>query len=294
MGCQINVWLETHHDGTAILNQVPEWIEAYEQTLSRFRPDSELSELNRQAGKWVKVSPILLENLHTARQASRLTDGLYNPLILPALLAVGYDRSFADMPAVMDRPDQDVVVPDWQEVEVDLKNHQVRLPAGSQVDLGGIAKGWVAEVIANRLAEFGPCLVDMGGDVVSRGRAWEITVEEAGDAEEAPALLNIKIANASVVTTGIDYRHWVVNGRTQHHIIDPRTGHPADTDILTVTIIHPHAPTAEAYAKAVFLLGSEAGLNWLHEQWHGAGMVTLNDGTVLASSRFLQRVMENE
>lgn len=295
MGCQVNIWLETEANGEAILQPIPEQFESYEDILSRFRPDSELSQLNRQAGQWVKVGPILLENLHAARQAARLTEGLYNPLILGALIAAGYDRPFAQMQT---QPEikgtlEAVHMPAWHQFEVDLAKQMVRLPAHSQVDLGGIAKGWAAERIANRLSKRGSCLVDVGGDLVARGRAWDVTVAEAGDAEDVPALVNLKLTNASVVTTGIDYRHWIVNGRTQHHIIDPRTGLPADTDVLTVTIIHPHAPTAEAFAKAVFLLGSDNGLDWLHRQWHGAGLVTRNDGTVLASSRFLQYLTES-
>ncbi|MBZ0316833.1 MAG: FAD:protein FMN transferase [Anaerolineae bacterium] len=295
MGCQVNVWLEADANGEAILQHIPEQFEGYEDILSRFRPDSELSQLNRRAGQWVKVSPILLENLHAARQAARLTEGLYNPLILEALIAVGYDRPFAQMQT---QPEikgtlEAVHIPAWDQFEVDLTKQMVWLPAHSQVDLGGIAKGWAAEMIANQLSKWGSCLVDVGGDLVARGRAWDVTVAEAGDAEDVPALVNLKITNASVVTTGIDYRHWIVNGRTQHHIIDPRTGQPADTDVLTVTIIHPHAPTAEAFAKGVFLLGSDAGLEWLHHQWQGAGLVTRNDGTVLASSRFLQHLTES-
>lgn len=295
MGCQVNVWLETEANGEAILQLLPGQFEAYEDILSRFRSDSELSQLNRRAGEWVKVSPILLENLLAARQASRLTEGLYNPLILEALIVAGYDRPFAQMQTQPPTQQelQTVSVPAWYQLEMDLMKQMVRLPAHSQVDLGGIAKGWAAEVIANQLSRWGACLVDVGGDLVARGRAWDVTVAEAGDAEDAPALVNLKITHASVVTTGIDYRHWIINGQTQHHIIDPRTGHPADTDVLTVTIIHPHAPTAEAFAKAVFLLGSDDGLDWLHRQWHGAGLVTRNDGTVLASSRFLKHLTES-
>ena len=295
MGCQVNVWLETEANGAAILQHLPEQFEGYEDILSRFRPDSELSQLNRQAGRWVKVSPILLENLHAARQAARLTNGLYNPLILEALMVAGYDRPFAQMqnqPA-FEREQHPVSVPAWHQLEMNLTEQTVRLPANSLVDLGGIAKGWAAETIANQLAKFGACLVDIGGDLVARGRAWDVTVAEAGDGDTTPALVNLKISNTCVVTTGIDYRRWVVNGQPQHHIIDPRTGQSADTDVLTVTIIHPHAPTAEAFAKAVFLQGSDAGLDWLHRQWYGAGLVTRHDGTVLASSRFLQHIIES-
>ncbi|KAB2860968.1 MAG: FAD:protein FMN transferase, partial [Anaerolineae bacterium] len=222
MGCQVNIWLETEANGDAILQPIPEQFEGYEDILSRFRPDSELSQLNRQAGQWVKVSPILMENLHAARQAARLTEGLYNPLILEALIAAGYDRPFAQMQAQTEIKGiaEAVHIPAWNQFEVDLTRQMVWLPTHGQVDLGGVAKGWAAETIADQLSQWGSCLVDVGGDLVARGRAWDVTVAEAGDAEDTPALVNLKITNASVVTTGIDYRHWMVNRRMQHHIID--------------------------------------------------------------------------
>src|SRR5690606_37767155 len=87
MGCQVMVQLETEADGTALLRDVPAQVEALEACLSRFRPESELMQFNKQAGQWVRLSETLFENIYVAKHAARLTDGLYNPLVLPALLA---------------------------------------------------------------------------------------------------------------------------------------------------------------------------------------------------------------
>src|SRR6185436_17837346 len=95
------------------------------------------------------------------------TDGLYNPLILDALIAAGYDRSFEQIHGNthLKLPTN---VTDWHEIEIHIKQREVRLP--SQIDLGGVAKGWAAEQIADQLSPYGACLVDLGGDMVARGR----------------------------------------------------------------------------------------------------------------------------
>ncbi|MBZ0301916.1 MAG: FAD:protein FMN transferase, partial [Anaerolineae bacterium] len=103
------------------------------------------------------------------------------------------------------------------------------------------------------------------------------------------------LKDAAIVTSGIDYRRWhTSDGQLRHHIIDPRTGYSAQTDVLSTTVVHPHAPTAEAYAKAVLLLGGQAGLEWLQGRWHAAGLVVRQDGAALATSDFCSLITEKD
>jgi thiamine biosynthesis lipoprotein len=293
MGCGITVQLETDMDGDALLSDIPAQVEAVEARLSRFRPQSELMLLNAQAGTWVETSPVLFENISAAKHAARLTEGRYNPLVLPALLASGYTRSFDHI----EQPDatQPVPVADWHGIELMQTIQAVRIPAGSALDLGGIAKGWMAARLADTLAPYGACLVNMGGDMVARGApqgypGWDVRLDDP--ANQQP-LVTLWLRDACLVTSGVDYRRWTTaNGMQRHHIIDPRSGAPAETDVLTVTVQHPHAPTAEAYAKAVLLRGAEAGLNWLQTQWNAAGLVVRQDGAVLATPYFANLVQE--
>ncbi len=293
MGCQVNVQLETAADGNSILRELPFVVEAIETRLSRFRPDSELMQLNKRAGEWVSASEILFANVHAAKHAARLTDGLFNPLVLPALLANGYDRSFEqiDMP----RTRENVPAADWRGIELRVPTREIRIPATSALDLGGIAKGWAAARLADDLTQNGSCLVNIGGDIAARGApdglpGWQI---EVSDPFTHTALVSLYLSDTTIVTSGVDFRRWnLSDGRTQHHIVDPRTGHSAQTDVLTATVVHPHAPTAEAYAKAVMLRGAEAGLNWLNQQWHTAGLVVQHDGKVLSTSNFAQLLNE--
>ena len=291
MGCQINAWLETTANGSEILQQVPLWTEVIESHLSRFRPESELSRLNAQLNTWVEVSDILLANVMAAKQGARLTDGLYNPLTLMALIQAGYDRSFEQLEPT-DGEIKSSLILDWRDIRIDANLHRVMIPA--PIDLGGIAKGWTADYLSGKLAAYGSCVVDMGGDIAvydptsEFGR--EIAVAEPGMTDHPTVKVMLK--TGSIVTSGTDYRRWQKAGQSQHHLIDPRTGLPAQTDVLSATVIYPHAPTAEVYAKAILLLGSIAGLEWINRQWEHAALIVRNDGAVLATNAFQNYVLE--
>jgi len=317
MGCRMSAWLETDGDGAAILQQVPAWVEAIEHRLSRFRPTSELSRLNERSGEWVTVSPVLLANILAAKHAARLTNGLVNPLVLPALIAAGYDRTFDEIrephpstPSPCSGEGEkkspgytvdEVSVPDWQTIEIHLDRSVMRLPSGAAIDLGGIAKGWTAATIADRLAAYGPCLMDAGGDLAARGcpgdaPGWKIEVAEPWTNDDDPPMLAVMLTDAAIVTSGVDYRRWKLSTEAgeqwQHHLIDPRNGKPSTTDVVTATVIHPDAPTAEAYAKALILLGSRDGLAWINHQWDAAAMVACADGSVLSNELFRSHILQ--
>lgn len=291
MGNTIQVWLETDYDANHILQQVSGWFEEIEAVLSRFRPQSELSQLNARSGEWVRVGDVLFSAILAARHAAEATDGLYNPLVLPALLGIGYTQSFENLERDQTTStDWEGTIPAWDSLEIDMERTAIRLPYGSTIDLGGIGKGWAAEWVARRLKAYGPCLVDAGGDLVACGvpkgeSGW--TVQIANPLHDEQNLLPILIYDSAVTTSGTTYRRWLQNGQRRHHLIDPRTGQPAITDVLSATVVHPHAPTAEAYTKAVLLLGSVEGLAWLNQQPYTAGMVVCEDGTLLATASFI-------
>jgi thiamine biosynthesis lipoprotein len=294
MGCSVTVQLQTNADGRSILNTLPDRLEVYEQILSRFRTDSELSGANRQAGSPVKVSPILLENIRLAIEAARISDGWFNPLILPALRANGYDRSFEKLERVVavqtSQPAQD-----WRLIDLDLEASSICIPAGSALDLGGIAKGWVAGWLADELAVYGACSVNIGGDIAVRGvpqgrSGWEIGVT---DPLSKANIAYVTLKDTSIVTSGIDYRQWRnLRGDVLHHIINPFTGYPAKTDLVGVTISHPSTTRAEVYAKVVLLLGAKRGLEWIRKDPEAAVLLFKKDGEVLSNTTFNQLMTE--
>ena len=254
------------------LQNVPAWFEEWEQILSRFRIDSELSRLNARAGLPLDVSSELWEVHKAALEAHLLTGGLVDPLILQDVLQAGYDRSFEQM---SQSPLEDVRLP-WMEpgtgvqlaaarpapgsLMVDPERRRLRVPEGAGLDYGGIAKGWAANEAMRRLSAAGPALVSAGGDIAvsgpkSDGQPWAITVEDpfhfGGFVE------TLYVTAGGVATSGRDHRQWVRPGGPMHHVIDPRTGLPAQTDIVTATVVAGTAVQAEAFAKAVMILGSQ-------------------------------------
>lgn len=171
---------------------------------------------------------------------------------------------------------------------MDAETRLVTLPAGCKVDLGGIAKGWSADQAMRRLEVFGPALVDASGDIacsgpLSNGHPWPIDVDDPLRIQDTLDLLGLDRCGAA--TSGVDFRRWKQGDTWRHHIIDPRTGLPAETDLLTVTAVAPDAVQAETAAKAVLILGSEAGLAWLEERPELGGLLAGPDGRVVYSSR---------
>lgn len=279
-----------------ILQDVPVWFEEWEQALSRFRSDSELVRLNMQAGHSVRVSEILWNVFQTSIEAERLTGGLVNPLILDALICAGYDETFERISSNPRRffPDLEADVPSLTAVAADAEARTIALPHGSHLDFGGVAKGWAAHQAAERLKEVGPALVNAGGDIAVSGpqldgEAWHIGIADPFHPDAH--IDSIFVERGGIATSGKDYRRWSRDGIAQHHIVDPRNGLPAETDVLTATVIAPTAMEAEAMAKAILISGSRAGLAWLDSTDEFAGLLILENGERL-SSRNLQSYKE--
>jgi thiamine biosynthesis lipoprotein len=301
MGVEMLAALET--DGPLAqlaVQQVPQWFEEWEQALSRFRPNSDLSRLNNSAGRRAQVSSDLWEVLQASLSAAEETKGLVTPTVLSAVESAGYDRTFAELsqseadhvtdpsPTPEAYPTERSV-PDWRRVELDPTGRTVRLRPGVGLDFGGTAKGWCADQAASDLGALGPTLVDAGGDIavsgpMHDGSPWPIGIADPFHPDSELAVL--RISSGGVATSGRDYRRWRRGGREMHHIIDPRTGQPAQTDLLTVTVVGPSALAAEIAAKAALILGSREGLDWLNGRPQLAGLMVLEDRTILQTANF--------
>ncbi len=297
MGSRITAVLEGDGPGNAAeLDKLPTIFEEWESALSRFRPDSEINRLPPASGENVTAGPTLCEVLAESIRAAEYTGGLVTPLVREALQAAGYEQSFQAgfLPRAPD-PDARIRIPDWHDLRCDFSGGRIAVPDGARLDLGGIAKGWAADRTAARLGRRGPALVDAGGDIsVSGPRAdgspWPIGV--ANPFAEDSLLLMLALSAGGVATSGKDYRQWIQSGRPRHHIIDPRTGESAETDVLTATVIAPSASRAEAGAKAALILGSRAGTAWIDQRPELAGMLVLDDRRIVYSRRFSDYVWD--
>lgn len=223
--------------------------ERLEQVMSRFRPDSELSRLN-EAGT-LQVSADLADVVELALAAREHTGGRFDPTVHEAVVAAGYDRTFDELP-----PDREGGARSARcggGVVVD--GRRVAIEDGYRLDLGGIGKGFAAERVVELLSLAGPSLVSAGGDVAVRGvpteGSWAVAVEDG------PTL---GLERGGVATSGSARRRWRVGGEARHHLIDPRTGESARTDLVRVTAVGSDAVDAEVLATVLFLDGSAAAL----------------------------------
>lgn len=247
---------------------------------SRFRADSELSRL--RAGEWTPVSPVLHRYLRAALDAAAETDGLVDPTVGRSLVDLGYDRTFRLVSP--EGPALTVGVraaPGWQHVQ--LEDHRVLVPRGTQLDLGATAKGLAADLAAERAAAVADgVLVSLGGDLAVAGRApdtgWPVLVSDTAD----PDLPDtggqvVLLAWGGLATSGTAARRWRRGGSLVHHIVDPRTGAPTAGPWRTVSVLADSCLHANAASTAAMVRGADAP-RWLRERGFSARLVR-TDGT---------------
>jgi thiamine biosynthesis lipoprotein len=235
-----------------------------ENRFTRFSSDSELSRLNDSAGAWFEASEDMFDVITQAIRLHHDTQSLFDPAILPALEYAGYDRTIEDVQtygaAVMERPLKMKSRRGFKDIQLEPNGHRIKLPENLRIDLGGIVKGWIAEQAAWILSNYArTCAVDAGGDAFLIGLpvgedSWRITLEDPNEPGKGLTVLNVK--PGAIATSTITRRRWRQGGQTRHHLIDPRTLKPAETEWLSVTVVATHAAEAEAYAKSLLIGGS--------------------------------------
>jgi thiamine biosynthesis lipoprotein len=219
------------------------------------------------------LSDGLAEAIRVALTAAAWTGGLADPTIGSALISLGYDRDFAAIdPGRPDPPAEPVPAPGWQSVRLD--GPLLRLPAGTLLDLGATAKGLgsdrAARAVLTATGNAGGTLVSLGGDIATCGTppadGWPVLVADAaglpaGPAAAAPAQ-QVRLADGAVATSSITCREWRRAGRVMHHIVDPRTGLPADGPWRMVSVGAATCADANAAATAAVVAGDQAQ-EWL-------------------------------
>ena len=261
---------------------------ALDLACSRFRPDSELMRLEASAGRPTTVSALLAGAVRAAIRAAELTEGLVDPTVGRAMEGIGYDRDFASVPA-QDGPLRVSIshVPQWRQIRLDKATHQLTVPAGVRLDLGATAKAWAADRSAEGIARVLGCgvLVSLGGDIAVAGEVpaggWSIRVQDiTGDplaASEGPSDV-ITIREGGLATSSTSARRWQRGGDLMHHILDPRTGRPADSDWRTVSVAAGSALDANIASTASIIRGRSA-MGWLSRLGLPARLVAV-DGAV--------------
>lgn len=296
MGTEMLVCVDNgSHQPPVELADVPIWFEEWEQSLSRFRLTSELSRLNRAGSQPISVSETLWQVFQSALNAEKFTSGLVTPTVAKAVLEVGYDRDFklmADQTLVPIMFEPAMVSP-LELVTWDEATRCIYLPEGVQLDFGGIAKGWAAEQVVQRLKHLGSVLMNCGGDIAISGplldgSPWEVGVFKPFDRSSGYIGMLYFNQGCGVATSATDRRRWMQGGQWRHHIIDPHSGLPTATDVISATVVAPTAVEAESAAKSVLIRGSVDGLNWLESNPDLAALLILENGQILYSQRITE------
>ncbi len=256
-------------------------LRAVGRACSRFRPDSDLVRANASAGQWVRVDPLLASATAVSVAAAELTDGLVNPCLGRVLVALGYD---ADLGVVSRRavaPARRLPPPApdaWRELRI--ADDAIRVPRGSELDLGATCKAWAADLVAATLADRLDCsvLVSLGGDLCVEGptsEPWPVVVTERRG--EAPGQL-VEVGCGGLATSSTVTRRWRGADDDVHHLVDPRTNRSVDHSLRTVTAAGTSCLAANVASTAALVLG-DAAPAWLEAHHVSARLVHTDETT---------------
>lgn len=236
------------------------FLDAVDRACSRFRPDAELARV--VPGRPTPVSPLLAAAVEAALTVAELTEGLVDPTLGRHLTALGYDRTFAALPATGPTAVALPVTVTWREVL--LEGTRLTVPPGVQLDLGASAKAWAADHLAAHVAALGTgVLVNLGGDLALAGPApeggWSIEIADRPGAEGVTTVL---LDSGGLATSSTTARTWDRGGSRLHHVLDPATGRPAPTVWASVSVVAGSCLEANACSTAAIVLGEQAP-DWL-------------------------------
>ena len=272
LGSGVELRLSEPGELSAARARVERELDVIDRTCSRFRADSELSRLNSRTGRPVRVSPLLMEALDLALAAAMLSEGDVDPTLGRALELCGYDRDWRRLTP----PRGEAVASGralrarlgWRTVTLDRAHSTVRVPRGVRLDLGATAKAWAADraaTVASAASGVG-ALVSIGGDIATCGAApaggWKIRVTDDHRSDASAPGQTIAIHDGGLATSSTSVRRWRHQGQTMHHILDPRTGLPADGRWRTVSVAAENCAQANIATTAA-LIRDGGALDWL-------------------------------
>jgi len=259
---------------------------AIDLACSRFRADSEVSRLNRAGGRRVAVSETLARALSVALLAAEMTDGDVDPTCGLPLVALGYDRDYAELASdTSARTQAPVPAPGWKCVDFDPIERTVQVPSGVLLDFGATAKALAADRAADAIWANLRCgvLVNLGGDIAIAGPppddGWSIAIADGWTGVNEPAC--VAVESGGVATSSTTLRSWRRGNRTLHHVVEPSTGLPAHTCWTCVSVAAATCVDANTASTASIVRGRAAPA-WLEDLGLPARLVGA-DGTVLTT-----------
>jgi thiamine biosynthesis lipoprotein len=274
---EVRIW---GRDGERALNECWENLEYLAKLLDRFSNNSDIYRINSKAGSWVKVAEDTLEIINKAIYYAKMTDGYFDPTITPILKLWGfYDKRYRI-------PTEDEVKRELRKVDfrrIQIREKMVFIPKGMEIDLGGIAKGYILDRLLSSLKRYKieRALLNIGGQIgvygkPKDGNEWEIRIRNPRKLDDYIGLVYIN--KGSVATSGDYERYFIRDGIRYCHLIDPKTGYPV-REVMSVSIISENATKADALSTAFFVMGAKAISYW--EKFTDLGVVIVfSDGKI--------------
>ena len=277
-----------------------------DEELSRTREDSAVSQLNRaEAGTSVEVGAELYDLIARALAFSQATDGAFDITLAPVSSAWGFTEDAYRVPA---QEELEGLLAHVGSEHVHLDGTSaVSLDQGTQIDLGAIAKGYASDAVAAIYQEHGIThgIVDLGGNTWVcggnlKGEPWRIGVQDPARAGEAEAYTGIlRMVDGFAVTSGGYQRYFEENGKTYHHIIDPATGHPAESGLTSVTVVADgtvgNGTMCDALSTALFVMGEERALDFWRSGVYDFDLILVTeDGRLLVTDGIADRFQPDE
>lgn len=292
LGTIVSIRLYGPRDGK-LIDSVFQLIEEYENMFSYTIPTSDVSRINTAAGiRPVRVSDATMELVRTGIRYGQLSNGYFDITIGPLVALWGIGTENARVPT--EREIQDVLpLVDFRKVVVDHEAGTVMLPEkGMAIDLGAIAKGYVADKTAELIKERGRKhgIINFGGNIVvvgtkPEGEAYKIGIQVPGG-QRGTFLGVVSVTDSSVVSSGVYERYIDVEGTRYHHILDPFTGYPVRNSLTSVSIVSQESIDGDALSTAVFCLGPLQGLALVDSLDAVEAVLVTKDNKLIASERF--------
>ena len=276
---EVTIFVDEEIEGDPLVREAFDKVRALEKVMSRFVTNSDVDKINQQAGKEpVEVDPRTFYVIEKSLYFGEASQGKFDVTIAPLLNLWGFGTGEEREPPEGEEIEEVLPLVDYQEIELDEENMSVFLPREEMaLDLGGIAKGYIVDEIAEFLegegVEHGT--VNAGGDIRALGtrldgNPWRIGITHPRDRENIIAV--IPVTQEAIVTSGDYERYFNHEGERYHHILDPDTGQPAG-EVMSVTVVAPDCITADSLSTAVFVLGVEEGMALLESMSQVEGMI---------------------
>ncbi|NOZ68871.1 MAG: FAD:protein FMN transferase [Deferribacteres bacterium] len=275
--CTITVVSASEEKAREAINRGFAEIERLDGLLNYFSEDSEITAVNRAAGRPVRVSRETLDIVKKAVHISEITGGAFDPTIAPVVSLWKFSKDIS-APSI---PSRDAVATalrhvDYRKIEINTAASEIYLTEkGMELDLGGIAKGYAADraVEAVKAEGIKAALVAVAGDIRGfglnpSGQGWRLGIQDPRPetVSERPwedVFATLELRDRAISTSGDYQRFFIKDGKRYFHILDPVTGFPAETDLISVTVIAPEGYVTDSLATAVFVLGVEKGMKLL-------------------------------